>query len=117
MLLDIEIRHATANRRSLDDVMRKLYTDYYKDGRRGFTEAEVRMVCETEAGKPLDEIFEYINTTKEINYARYLAKTGLDIVFDTVQHKDGKSQVKAVIKPVANLDYPAKRVRQGLLGQ
>lgn len=117
MLLDIEIRHATANKRSLDDVMRKLYIDYYKDARRGFTEAEVQTVCEAIAGKPLDEIFDYIYTVKEIDYASYFAKAGLDVEFDTTQRKDGQPQLKVSIKPVANPDGPARRVRQGLLGQ
>ena len=39
-LLDIMIRDASDNRRSLDDVMRELYTTTYKQGGRGFTAEE-----------------------------------------------------------------------------
>jgi predicted metalloprotease with PDZ domain len=39
-LLDIYIRDASDNRRSLDDVMRELYTTTYKRGERGFTAAD-----------------------------------------------------------------------------
>ncbi|HEY7462045.1 MAG TPA: PDZ domain-containing protein [Gemmatimonadota bacterium] len=40
LLLDIRIRHATGNRRSLDDVVRELYDDFYERGK-GFTTADL----------------------------------------------------------------------------
>jgi len=79
LLLDFEIRNATQNKNSLDDVMRLLYRKYYKEGNRGFTEAELQSACEQVAGISLASIFEYIYTTKEIEYSRYLAYAGLKI--------------------------------------
>ena len=80
MLLDFKIRAETQNRRSLDDVMRALYQEYYKEKKRGFTDCEFRALCERIAGCPLAEIFEvYVSTTKDIDYARYLAYAGLAI--------------------------------------
>ncbi len=78
-LLDLKIRHETQNRRSLDDVMRTLYREFYKDKRRGFTDQEFRDVCERIAGTPLAEVFEYASTTKEIDYSKYLAYAGLEL--------------------------------------
>ena len=79
MLLDFEIRHASNNERSLDDVMRTLYRTYYQTEERGFTEEEFRLVCEEAAGVPLDRVFEYASTTREIDYGWYLSLAGLDI--------------------------------------
>jgi predicted metalloprotease with PDZ domain len=79
LLLDLAIRHHTKNRRSLDDVMRILYRTYYQQKKRGFTEAEFRAVCEQTAGTSLAGIFEYVTTTKELDYKKYLSYAGLDI--------------------------------------
>jgi predicted metalloprotease with PDZ domain len=87
MLLDFKIRAETQNRKSLDDVMRALYQGYYKEKKRGFTDGEFRAVCERMAGCPLAEIFDtYASTTKDIDYAKYLAYAGLDI---DVQPQEG----------------------------
>jgi predicted metalloprotease with PDZ domain len=78
-LLDLKIRHETQNKRSLDDVMRTLYREFYKQKQRGFTDQEFRAVCEQIAGASLKEIFEYASTTAEIDYAKYLAYAGLEL--------------------------------------
>ncbi|WP_119078704.1 M61 family metallopeptidase [Chitinophaga alhagiae] len=77
MLFDFAIRHETNNQKSLDDVMRRLYREFYQQKKRGFTEEELREVVESTAGTKLDELFEYIYTTREINYRKYLAYAGL----------------------------------------
>ena len=79
LLLDFRIRHFTKNKRSLDDVMRTLYKEFYQQKKRGFTEEEFRIVCERIAGSSLDDVFEYVSTTKEIDYKRYFDHAGLDI--------------------------------------
>ncbi|WP_346318911.1 hypothetical protein [Chitinophaga sp. YIM B06452] len=82
MLFDFAIRHATKNQRSLDDVMRQLYREFYQQKQRGFTEQELRTVIENTAGTKLDELFDYIYTTKEINYQKYLGYAGLTMDAD-----------------------------------
>lgn len=79
LLLDLAIRHHTENRRSLDDVMRTLYKQYYQEKKRGFTGAEFRQTCEMTAGVALPEIFDYVSTVKAPDYAKYLAYGGLGI--------------------------------------
>ncbi|HVP00542.1 MAG TPA: PDZ domain-containing protein [Bryobacteraceae bacterium] len=76
-MLELNIRAASANRRSLDDVMRGLYRKYYVQQKRGFTAAEFRTECETAAGAPLGEVFEYASTSREVDYARHFALAGL----------------------------------------
>ena len=77
LVLDFSIRNATHNEKSLDDVMRFLYREYYKHLQRGFTDAEFQQACETIAGISLNDEFEYAYTTKEIDYNKYLSYAGL----------------------------------------
>jgi len=79
LMLDFNIRHATQNKKTLDDAMRLLYYKYYKQLKRGFTEQEFRMECEKMAGIPLPELFEYASTVKPPDYPKYFAYGGLNI--------------------------------------
>jgi predicted metalloprotease with PDZ domain len=77
LLLDLEIRNRSG-RKSLDDVMRLLYAEYYRKRGRGFTEDEFRAACEKIAGDPLDRIFEdYCYGTGELDFSTYLGYAGL----------------------------------------
>ncbi len=103
MLFDFEIRNATENKKSLDDVMRLLYWKYYKEKQRGFTEAEFQAVCEQVAGMPLTGIFEYVYSTKELDYTKYLGYAGLKIDTLIVELKDKGTKQKYSIN---RLDSP-----------
>jgi predicted metalloprotease with PDZ domain len=78
-MLDLEIRASSRNARSLDDVMRALYRKYYQGKKRGFTDAEFREECESAAGRPLTEVFEYTSSSKDVDYAKYFALAGLEV--------------------------------------
>jgi predicted metalloprotease with PDZ domain len=78
-ILDLSIRHASGNKKSLDDVMRTLYRTYYQEKKRGFTDAEFRAACESAAGTSLAEVFEYAATSKQMDYAKYFAWAGLTV--------------------------------------
>ncbi|MFB9076246.1 M61 family metallopeptidase [Flavobacterium procerum] len=82
VVLDFAIRKATQNQKSLDDVMRLLYWEYYKKLQRGFTDAEFQESCEKIAGSSLKNIFEYVYTTKPIDYNNYLKYAGLELKED-----------------------------------
>ncbi|MFD0939363.1 M61 family metallopeptidase [Pedobacter boryungensis] len=109
MLLDFKIRNATNNQKSLDDVMRKMYTKYYQQLKRGFTEAEFRTETEKIAGTDLTELFEYTTTTKELDYQKYLNYAGLNI--DTVtrvlptSYTGIKTRMRNDSLVVSNVDY------------
>jgi predicted metalloprotease with PDZ domain len=79
LMLDFNIRYATKNKKTLDDVMRLLYFKYYKQLKRGFTEQEFRNECEKMAGIPLPGLFEYASTVKPPDYPKYFAYGGLSI--------------------------------------
>ena len=79
LLLDFTIRHDTGNTKSLDTVMRTLYRKYFKEEKRGWTDDEFQQVCEDTAGVPLQEIFDYASTTKDVDYDKYLGYAGLKL--------------------------------------
>ena len=100
LILDLAIRNATQNKKSLDDVMRLLYNQYYKKMNRGFTDAEFQQMCETIAGISLYKEFEYVNSSKEIDYNPYFTNAGLAIKMD-VNPGDGsrKFSISKIAKP------------------
>ena len=81
-MLDLKIRHETKNKRSLDDVMRALYREYYQQKGRGFTEAEFKALAERIAGVSLEEFFVYVNTVKAPDYRKYFGYAGLDVAVE-----------------------------------
>jgi predicted metalloprotease with PDZ domain len=89
LILDLSIRNATGNKKSLDDVMRILYVQYYKNQKRGFTDAEFQQTAESVSGVSLSAEFEYVYTTREIDYNRYLSFAGLKIS-ETTDRVNGK---------------------------
>ncbi|HLJ46757.1 MAG TPA: PDZ domain-containing protein [Bryobacteraceae bacterium] len=79
-MLDYKIRAETGNQKSLDDVMRALYKEFFQEKKRGFTDEEFRAVCERIAGVSLREIFDdYVASTKDVDYRKYFALAGLKI--------------------------------------
>ena len=65
--------------------MRFLYKEYYQKKKRGFTEAELKAAFELVAGTSLAEEFEYITTTKELDYPKYFMYAGLRIDTTTTE--------------------------------
>jgi predicted metalloprotease with PDZ domain len=79
MALDLEIRRRTRNRRSLDDVLRRLLKRVTAE-RAGFPEAEYRRTCEDVAGGSLAAFWrDIIDGTAELDLGRYLAAAGLGL--------------------------------------
>jgi len=118
LLLDFKIRHETRNKKSLDDVMRTLYQEYYLKQKRGFTEMEFRKVCEKIAGVSLEEIFHYVYTTKELDYVKYFNYAGLDIDVAPKQVPGGYLGIKTKLQNdsllVTNVDWDSPAWKAGV---
>jgi predicted metalloprotease with PDZ domain len=86
MLIDILIRDASDNRRSLDDVMRSLYRTTYKAGR-GFTGKDWWPAVAAAAGGRSFADFEarYIDGRDPLPYDQVFALAGLRLAADTVR--------------------------------
>lgn len=77
LLLDLEIRKRTNGAKSLDDVMRALYVDFFKKNR-NYTPADFQKAAEAAAGGSLEEFFaKYVRGTEELNYNAALEAVGL----------------------------------------
>ena len=56
MLLDLEIRKRSNGAKSLDDVMRYLYAEFFKKDR-NYSPADFQKACELMAGSSLEDFF------------------------------------------------------------
>ena len=88
LLLDLEIRRRSDGARSLDDVMRTLYRDFYKKGR-NYTSEDFQRAAEAAAGGSLEEFFRrYVRGREELDYDASLAWVGLRL--DTTSDASGR---------------------------
>ncbi|OWY19843.1 PDZ domain-containing protein [Sphingobacteriales bacterium UPWRP_1] len=95
-MLDLGIRHATGGKKSLDDVMRYLYNEYYKKLQRGYTEAEFSAAINLVAGTGFDEfINDHVYNTKPIDYKRYLGYAGLTLKNTAATNNDPNLGISA----------------------
>jgi predicted metalloprotease with PDZ domain len=77
LLLDLEIRKRSGGAKSLDDVMRYLFTDYFKKGK-NYGPDDFQKACEQMAGASLDQFFaRYVHGREELDYDAALNVVGL----------------------------------------
>jgi predicted metalloprotease with PDZ domain len=88
LALDMELRRITADRKSLDDVMRELYRRSYHESDHGeyflrgsgYTEQDVYDAITAVAGRSLRAFLRHaIESTEEIDYAKYLKHVGVTL--------------------------------------
>ncbi|MFH1453682.1 MAG: PDZ domain-containing protein [Armatimonadota bacterium] len=105
LLADMEIRHKTGNKKSLDDVMRYLYLNY---GLKNISikESDLESIFQQASGVDLKDIFNnYIKGTEDIDYNKYLNYAGLEL-----KEKKGEAEVFAGIK--GDYSYKGLRVKK-----
>ena len=116
LLLDIEIRERTSDKKSLDDALRALKkrswdapkASYYLQGR-GYTELDVERAASEAAGVDLHEWFaRYVGGTDELPFAESLAKVGLTL---TASGDSASKEYKVAPAPDATPEQIARRVR------
>ncbi len=77
-ILDLAIRDATDNRKSLDDVMRSMNSEFAKRGRYYNDSAGIRATVEQVSGKSFDDFFRrYVSGVDEIPYDQFFSVAGL----------------------------------------
>jgi len=79
LVADLNIRHKTQNKKSLDDVMRYLYQNYgLKD--KGVAEGEMEEIFKKATGVNCKDIFkDYVSGTKKVQIDKYLSYAGLKL--------------------------------------
>ncbi|MBV6485360.1 MAG: hypothetical protein KFKLKKLM_01921 [Flavobacteriales bacterium] len=79
-MLDLIIVNATKGEKSLDDVMKYLYQEYYKKQNRGFNSKEMQQVVEKIAGINLTDFFKkYVNGTETFDYKTIFSYANFDV--------------------------------------
>jgi predicted metalloprotease with PDZ domain len=77
LLLDLEIRKRSNNAKSLDDVLRYLYTEFFKKAR-NYGPADFQKACELIAGSSLEDFFSrFVRGKGELDYNAAFDAAGL----------------------------------------
>lgn len=80
VILDLLIMNNSKGEKSIDDVMKYLYQEYYKKSKRGFTDKELIQAFEKFAGESLQSFFsKYVWAVEPVPYDDYLKFAGLKI--------------------------------------
>ena len=83
MMLDMSIRSASGGTKSLDDVMRYLWAEFFKKNR-NFTPEDYQKASEMMAGKSLDDFFaKYVRGREDIDYDSIVNAFGLQMKMTT----------------------------------
>ncbi len=91
ILLDLEIRHRTANKKSLDDVMRYLY-GHFAARNRGVPEDGIRAAVQAVTGKDFSGFFRrFVDGNEHISAAPFLAFAGLKLITEADSSKPAVS--------------------------
>ena len=89
-LLNLLILSNTNGERSLDDLMRYLYAEYYKKQKRGFTDAEFQQAVARIAGRNVDDFFtKYVFGTDVPDYNAFFEPVGLKFTNVALKTQDG----------------------------
>ena len=92
-MLDLVVRDATGNRRSLDDVMRQLYVT---DAGHGYTGADIQYAGEAACHCALDAFFETnVRRAGAIDFDRYLRAAGLRTSISSAPAMDDAGRPRA----------------------
>jgi predicted metalloprotease with PDZ domain len=112
LLLDILIRDATDNKKSLDDVMCSMNDNFAKKGRFYNDSADIEATAEAVAGVSFHDFFsKYVAGTVEIPYAGILAKAGLGLTTSQSPHATQEFHVAEL----NNATEKQRRIRDGML--
>ncbi|HEY6904078.1 MAG TPA: hypothetical protein VI216_07195, partial [Candidatus Acidoferrales bacterium] len=116
--LDLAIRDATDNRKSLDDVLRRMNEEYAKKGKFYDDSNGVRAAVEEVAGKSFEDFFSrYVSGTAEIPYNDFLAVAGLELKANDAEpgEQSGQPGEHFSISEDAHPTERQRRIREGLL--
>ena len=107
VVLDLAIRNATDNHKSLDDVLRRMNDEYARKGKFYNESDGIRAVIEEVAGKNFEDFFRrYVAGTDEIPYNSFFSFAGLAL---------SSSSTPYSISELPNATARQLRIREGML--
>jgi len=118
VMLDLAIRDATGNHKSLDDVLRLMNVEYAQQGKFYDDDAGIRAAVEEVAGKSFEDFFRrYVSGTDEIPYNGFLGIAGLQLK-SANDREDGLALRLGSSYAITAIEHPTerqRRIREGLL--
>jgi predicted metalloprotease with PDZ domain len=118
VMLDLAIRDATDNHKSLDDVFRLMNAEYAQQGKFYNDDEGIRAAVEEVAGKSFQDFFRhYVAGTVEIPYNDFLGFAGLQVKA-SASDEDGLGAQLGPTYVIAEIDHPTerqRRIRESLL--
>lgn len=88
-LMNLQIMHSTNGAKSLDDVMKGMYDQYYKKLNRGYTDAEFKSMVEKVSGQSFDKFYaDYVYGTRPVDHNLYLGYAGLQVVDENANQEE-----------------------------
>jgi len=119
VLLDLSIRDATDNRKSLDDVMRLMNQQYAHQGKFYNDSDGVRAAVEQVSGKNFEDFFrKYVAGTDEIPYADFFGVAGLELKIEPppgVQSGASDKTPRCWVSEISGANERQRRIRDGIL--
>ncbi|MGH9733826.1 MAG: M61 family metallopeptidase [Candidatus Acidiferrales bacterium] len=111
VMLDLAIRDATSNHKSLDDVMRLLNDEYAKQEKFYNGDAAIRAAVGSVAGTDFGDFFgRYVAGVDEIPYGKFLALAGLEL-----KSTGGNGREAYSIDELPHATERQMRIREGIL--
>jgi predicted metalloprotease with PDZ domain len=118
VMLDLAIRDATDDHKSLDDVFRLMNAEYAQQGKFYDDDEGIRAAVEEVAGKSFQDFFRrYVAGTDEIPYNRFLGVAGLQVKA-AASDEEGLGGQLGPMYIVTEVDHPnarQRRIREGIL--
>lgn len=112
VMLDLAIRDATDDRKSLDDVLRRMNDEYAKAGKYYDDSQGVLRVVNEVTGRDFSDFFRrYVSGTDEIPYDQFLGIAGLQLDLNTAP----AGQVSASIREIPHASARQRHIREGML--
>lgn len=118
VLLDLAVRDATENRKSLDDVLRRLNDEYARAGKFYNDSEGIRAAVEQVSGKSFEDFFgRYVSGAGEIPYDDFLSIAGLELKIEAAQagNQGARTDSRCSIAEIAHPSDRQRRIRDGLL--
>lgn len=104
LLLDLEIRRRSNDAKSLDDVLRFLYHNYYEKNL-NYTPADFQKICEAMAGVSLEDFFRrYVRGREELPFNEMLSAAGLQLKQAGLPIEARPAERRAALQPYLGAD-------------
>ncbi|MGA8871581.1 MAG: hypothetical protein WB460_10615 [Candidatus Acidiferrales bacterium] len=118
VMLDLAIRDATDNHKSLDDVFRLMNAQYAQQRKFYNDDEGIRAAVEEVAGKRFQDFFRsYVGGTDEIPYNDFLGLAGLQVNRAALDQKSLGAQL-GTMYTISEIEHPSerqRRIREGML--